>query len=59
MDKALKIIGIIVVAWIALSLVGWIFNVLFSGLFWAALVAGGVYLVVASGKKRQQVGSRR
>ena len=61
MDKFLKIVGIVVVAWIALSLLGWVIGAVFSGLFWIALVAGGVWLgvAIANKKNRDQVGYRR
>jgi hypothetical protein len=61
MDKFLKIVGIVVVAWIALSLVGWVIGAVFSGLFWIALVAGGVWagVAIANKRKQNQVGYRR
>ncbi len=60
MDKFLKIVGIIVVAWIALGLVGWVFHFLVSAVFWIAIVAGGVWVVSSiAGKRRSQLGSRR
>ncbi len=61
MDKVLKIIGIVVVAWIALSLIGWVIGAVFSGLFWIALVAGGVWagVAIANRRNRSQIGYRR
>jgi hypothetical protein len=61
MDKFLKIVGIVVVAWIALSLIGWVIGAVFSGLFWIALIAGGAWAAVAIANKRKQnqVGYRR
>jgi hypothetical protein len=61
MDKFLKIVGIVVVAWIALSLIGWVIGAVFSGLFWIALIAGGIWAVAAISNKRKQdqVGYRR
>lgn len=60
MDKFLKIVGIIVVAWIALGLVGWVFHFLVSAVFWITIVAGGVWVVSSiAGKRRSQLGSRR
>ena len=60
MDKFLKIVGIVVVAWIALSLIGWLIGAVFSGLFWIALIAGGIWAVAAiSSKKRDQIGGYR
>ena len=57
MDKFLKIVGIVVVAWIALSLIGWVIGAVFSGLFWIALIAGGVWAGVAIANKRKQTRS--
>ena len=61
MDKFLKIVGIVVVVWIALSLIGWAIGAVFSGLFWIALVAGGIWAGVAIANKRMQdlLGYRR
>lgn len=60
MDKFLKIAGIVVVAWIAIGLVGWIFNFLATAVFWVALVAGGIWLVSAvTGRGKTQVGGAR
>jgi len=61
MDKFLKIVGIVVVAWIAISLVGWVIGAVFSGLFWIALIAGGIWAVAAISNKRKQdqIGYRR
>ena len=61
MDKFLKIVGIVVIAWIALSLIGWVIGAVFSGLFWIALIAGGIWAVaaIANKRKRNQVGYRR
>ncbi|MEP6563293.1 MAG: hypothetical protein ABJD68_19720 [Nakamurella sp.] len=61
MDKFLKIIGIVVLAWIALSLVGNIIGFLVGSIFWIALIAGGVWAVaaVANKRKNDQVGYRR
>lgn len=57
MDKFLKIVGVVVVLWIALSLVGWIIGAVFSGLFWIALIAGGIWVAtaIASNNKRSQI----
>ena len=57
MDKFLKIVGIVVIAWIALSLIGWVIGAVFSGLFWIALIAGGIWAVAAiANKSKQQPG---
>lgn len=44
MEKFLRIVGIIVVAWLALSLIGWIFGFLFKAAFWILLIGGSVAL---------------
>jgi len=61
MDKFLKIVGIVVVAWIALSIIGNLIGFLVGSLFWIVLIAGGVAAVaaIASKRKRDQVGYRR
>jgi len=59
MDKFLKIAGIVVVAWLALGLVGWVFHFLVSAVFWVALVAGGIWLVSSiTGRNRYPLGAR-
>lgn len=47
MDRFLKIAGIVVVAWLAIGLLGWVFHFLATAVFWVALVAGGIWLVGA------------
>jgi hypothetical protein len=61
MDKFLKIVGLIVVAWIALSLIGWIFGFLIKAVFFVAIVVGIVLLVsaVVNRSRRNRVGSGR
>jgi hypothetical protein len=61
MDKFLKIVGAVVVIWIGLSLIGWVLGAVFSGLFWIAVIAGGVWAVaaIANKRKQNQVGYRR
>lgn len=62
MDKFLKIVGAVVVLWIALGLIGAIFGFLVKTVLWVALIAGAVYLVsLALGKagNRNRVGTRR
>ncbi|MDQ6659202.1 MAG: hypothetical protein M3Z00_13450 [Actinomycetota bacterium] len=60
MDKILKIAGIILVAWVALGLVGWVFHFLISTVFWVGLIAGGVWLVSSiKGRSRTAVNGRR
>ncbi|WP_029138499.1 hypothetical protein [Nakamurella lactea] len=60
MDKFLKIAGIVLVAWIAFGLVGWVFGFLATAVFWVAVVAGGIWLVGAiTGRGKNQVGGPR
>jgi hypothetical protein len=60
MDKFFKIVGIVVIAWLALGLVGWVFHFLVGAVFWIALVAGGIWAVSAiAAKNRGQIGTRR
>jgi hypothetical protein len=61
MDKFFKIVGIIVVAWIVLGLVGSLLGFLVKAVFWVALIAGGVYVVsaIAAKARNNQIGSRR
>lgn len=59
MDKFFKIVGIIVVAWIALGLIGSLLGFLVKAVLWIALIAGGVYVVGAiAARGRRQVGRR-
>lgn len=65
MDKFLKILGIIVLVWIAFSLFGWLIGFMVKAVFWVAIIAGVVVAVswvankAVGGKNRSQVGSRR
>jgi hypothetical protein len=61
MDKFFKIVGIVVVAWIVLGLIGAVLGFLVKTVFWVALSAGGVYAVsaIASRARNHQIGSRR
>lgn len=60
MDKFLKIVGVVVVAWLALGLVGWVFGFLANAVFWVALIAGGVWVVSAvTGRNKSAVGGGR
>jgi hypothetical protein len=57
MNKFFMIVGIIVVAWIALGLIGWLVGFLVKTVFWVAVVAGIAYIVatiVAKKKVRQR-----
>ena len=57
MEKFFKIVGIVVVAWIALALIGKLIGFLVGSVLWIALIAGGVYLVgaIAARGRRGQV----
>ena len=44
MDKFLKIVGIVVVAWLAIGLLGALFGFLAKIIFFVALVAAAVWL---------------
>jgi hypothetical protein len=58
MDKFFKIVGIVVVAWLALGIIGWAFGFLVHAVFWIALIAGGVWAVSAiANKNKGQIGS--
>jgi hypothetical protein len=57
MNKFFTIVGIIVVAWIALGLIGWLVGFLVKTVFWIAVVAGMVY-IVATIVAKKQVGRR-
>lgn len=59
MDKVLKIIGVVVLVWIALSLIGWVVGAVFSGLFWIALIAGGVWAGAAIANRNNRSQLRR
>lgn len=60
MNKFLKIAGIVLVAWIAIGLVGLVFKLLVGAVFWAALIAGAVWVVLAvTGGRRKTLGGRQ
>jgi hypothetical protein len=59
MDKFFKIVGIIVVAWILLGLIGSLLGFLVKAVLWIALIAGGVYLVGAIAARGRQHQVRR
>ncbi|MBM9466667.1 hypothetical protein [Nakamurella leprariae] len=60
MDRFLKIVGIVVLAFVAFAIVGKLLGFLISAVFWIALIAGGVWAVTAiANKSRNQVGPRR
>lgn len=53
MNKFFMIVGIIVVAWIALGLIGWLVGFLVKTVFWVAIVAGIAYIVATIVAKKQ------
>lgn len=57
MEKLFKIIGVVVVLWIALMFVLWILGNLLSIVFWIAIIVGVAYIVATfvmkKGAKRQ------
>ena len=56
MEKFFKIVGIVVVAWLALGVVGWVFHFLVSWVFWIALIAGGIWAVSSiAGRNKNQI----
>lgn len=60
MDKVLKVVGLIILAWIAFSIIGAIFGFVIHAVLWIALIAGVVYAVGAiAGRNRRSVGHRR
>lgn len=60
MDKVLKIVGAIVVLWIAFSIIGAVIGFVAHTVLWIALIAGAVYAVSAiAGRSRRSVGGRR
>ncbi len=59
MKSFLTIVGVIVVAWILLGVIGAIVGFLVKTVLWIALIAGGVYLVGAITAKARQRQVRR
>lgn len=60
MEKVLKVIGAIVVIWIAFAIIGAVFGFLVHAVLWIALIAGGVYAVSAiAGRNRRSISNRR
>lgn len=45
MNKFFTIVGIIVVAWLALGLIGWILGFLVKAVFWVAVIVGVIYVI--------------
>lgn len=58
MENFFKIVGIIVVAWIVLGLLGWLLVAALKIVFWIALIAGIAYIVASLVVKKNQVGKR-
>lgn len=54
MDKVFKVIGIIVVLWLALSLIGWLVGFLVKAFFWVAVIAGIAYIVASIFAKKSR-----
>jgi hypothetical protein len=60
MEKVLKVLGAIVLVWIAFSVIGAIVGFVAHSVLWIALIAGGVYAVTAiAGRNRRPIGPRR
>ncbi|MET3804566.1 type III secretory pathway component EscT [Nakamurella sp. UYEF19] len=60
MEKVLKIVGAIVVLWIAFSIIGAVVGFVAHTVLWVALIAGGVYAVSAiAGRNRRSISNRR
>jgi hypothetical protein len=60
MGNVLKVVGAIVVIWIAFSLIGAVLGFVAHAFLWIALIAGGVYAFTAiSNRNRRSVGNRR
>lgn len=59
MEKVLKIAGVIVLIWVAFSIVGAIVGFLAHIVLWLALIAGGVAVVGAiAGRNRRSISRR-
>jgi hypothetical protein len=60
MNNVLKVVGAIVVLWIAFSIIGAIVGFVAHTVLWIALIAGGVYAVGAiAGRNRRSISNRR
>jgi hypothetical protein len=60
MEKFLKVLGVIVLVWIAFSVIGAIVGFVAHTILWIALIAGGVYVVGAvAGRNRRSISNRR
>ena len=59
MEKVLKIVGVILLLWIAVSIIGAIVGFLAHAVLWIALIAGGVAVVGAiAGRNRRSISRR-
>jgi hypothetical protein len=59
MEKVLKIAGVVLLVWIAFSIVGAIIGFLAHAVLWIALIAGGVAVVGAiAGRNRRSISRR-
>jgi hypothetical protein len=60
MNNVLKVVGAIVLVWIAFSIIGAIVGFVAHTVLWIALIAGGVYAVSAiAGRNRRSISNRR
>ncbi len=60
MNKVLRIVGIILLVWIALIVVGALVGFIVKTVMWIALIAGVAVAVTAvAGRSRKSVGHRR
>jgi len=60
MNKVLRIVGIILLVWIALIVVGALVGFIVKTVMWIALIAGVAVAVTAvAGRSRKSVGPRR
>jgi len=59
MEKVLKIVGVVLLVWIAFSIVGAIVGFLAHVVLWIALIAGGVAVAGAiAGRSRRSISRR-
>jgi hypothetical protein len=59
MEKVLKIVGVILLVWIAFSIVGAVVGFLAHVVLWVALIAGGVAVAGAiAGRNRRSINRR-
>lgn len=54
MDKFFKIVGIIVVLWLAIGLIGMMLGFLIKAVFWVAVIAGIAYIVASVVAKKSR-----